>query len=628
MSYLKVFLNHGKQYLFWIAYFFTLKVAFLTSNWSETSTHSFTEVLKAFYHGYKLDQSIVCYALIIPIVLSLLSSLIKTNLFNRINRVYTVLMILIITILCTAELNLYPEWKQKLSFKAISYMTRPSEVFHTASWEMLIFGFGFSFLLTAGFLIIYNKFIYDKDAVKWRNPIVSILLFVVILGLQIVGLRGGFQPIPISQSEAFYSESSFLNNAAMNSIWNLAHSIEKNAKYGVKNPFEFHNKSLTKKTVENLYTIKKDTTIKIFTHEQPNVVIVMLESWAGGMIKSLGGLDGVTPKFEELAAEGLLFDNFYATATLSHQGMVAIYGGFPTTPHVDIINQVEKVQQLPKLTQSFEKVGYNTSFLFGGQLIYGNIKGYILNAGFDKIEEGDDFDETYEQGRLGVHDEGLFRKLLENQNQYKEPFFSGAFTCSTHSPFDYPKGLPWLADIGQHEKFVNSVHYADSVVFDYIQNAKKQPWFKNTVFVFVADHSHPTPISYPSTYSPGYRKVPMLIYGEPLKKELRGTKNHRLMSQADIAATLLAQFDLPYRQFEWSTNVYNPYAEEFVYYGFDDGLGWLRPDSNYFVYQSWDKELSNKGYIQENYTNDSVKTIIRTEGESYLQALYQRYLDY
>jgi phosphoglycerol transferase MdoB-like AlkP superfamily enzyme len=285
------------------------------------------------------------------------------------------------------------------------------------------------------------------------------------------------------------------------------------------------------------------------------------------------------------------------------------------------------VHQLPKLTKSFESEGYGTSFLFGGQLIYGNIKGYILNSGFDKITEGENFEESYAQGRLGVHDEGLFKKLLEQQNSYKEPFLSGAFTGSTHSPFDHPKLAKHLEGGGDYNAFINSVHYADSCLYHYIQEAKKQPWYENTVFIMLADHSHPTPNPFKSSYAPGYRKIPFLIFGEPLKEEFKGVKNHRLMTQSDIAATILGQLDIPYNQFKWSTNVYNPYAKEFVYYGFDDGLGWLSPD-NYFVYQSWDKDLANKGYIDEKYAHPESKDSIRTLGESYLEVLYQEYLDY
>ena len=147
------------------------------------------------------------------------------------------------------------------------------------------------------------------------------------------------------------------------------------------------------------------------------------------------------------------------------------------------------------------------------------------------------------------------------------------------------------------------------------------------MFLLLADHSHPTPTPFKTTYAPGYRKVPFLILGEPLKKEYQGVKNHRLMTQSDIAATILGQLDIPFNQFKWSNNVFNPYVPEYVYYGFDDGLGWLTPN-NYFVYQSWDKELPNKGYIDEEFIEPEKADSIRILGESYLETLYQTYLEY
>ena len=627
MKFYKVLWSHAKQYVFWMLFLMSHRVIFLLFNYRKTSEFSLWEILQSFYYGYKLDQSIASYGLMIPLFLIVFSSVFKTTVLHKINKYYTYAFVTVLSILIVSELNLYAEWSQKLSYKAISYMARPAEVFHTASGYMLIFGFGFAFLLSFGFIKLYDRYFYVQERVEKPNYIVSVLYLGIVGMLLAAGARGGFQPIPISQSQSFYSEHTYLNTTAVNSVWNLAHSIEKNAKYGSANPFMFHDLDEAKKRVHSLYSIEKDTTVKIFDNEKPNVVIIMLESWAGSMIHSLGGRADIAPNFEKLIDEGIFFDNFYATATLSHQGIVAIYGGWPTTPHVDIINQIEKVHQLPKLTKSFENQGYGTSFLFGGQLIYGNIKGYILNSGFDQITEGEDFENSYDQGRLGVHDEGLYTKLLEQQNSYKEPFLSGAFTASTHSPYDHPKMAKEIPGGGEHHAFINSVHYADSCLYNYFEKAKKQDWYDNTVFLLLADHSHPTPVDFGSTYFPEYRKIPFLILGEPLKKKYRGTKNHRLMTQSDLVATILGQLDMPYDQFEWSNNAYNPYVPEYVYYGFDDGLGWLTP-GNSFVYQSWEKNTPNKGRIYQHFDDPEKEDSIRVLGESYLQVLYQTYLDY
>jgi phosphoglycerol transferase MdoB-like AlkP superfamily enzyme len=144
----------------------------------------------------------------------------------------------------------------------------------------------------------------------------------------------------------------------------------------------------------------------------------------------------------------------------------------------------------------------------------------------------------------------------------------------------------------------------------------------------VADHSHPSPREFEHYKVPEYREIPFLIYGEPLKKEYRGKKNNRLMSQYDIPATLLGQLGMEYKQFKWSNNAMNPYAKEYVYYGFDDGLGFMTPDSNYFVYQAWEKDSPNKGYKNIHFDSKAKQDSIMKLGESYLQQLYQDYLDY
>jgi phosphoglycerol transferase MdoB-like AlkP superfamily enzyme len=177
-------------------------------------------------------------------------------------------------------------------------------------------------------------------------------------------------------------------------------------------------------------------------------------------------------------------------------------------------------------------------------------------------------------------------------------------------------------DWGENEKgYINSAYYTDKCLGNYFKEAEKQHWYKNTLFIIVADHSHNSPRNW-HIFSPKYRKIPLLLYGEVIKEEYRGVKWSKLGSQVDLAATVLSQLNMDYSAFKWSKNLFHSGVAEYAYYEVGDGLGWVTPH-NRFVYH---KGLNN--YYEEKYENEEKKQETLKQGKSYLQVLFQEYLDF
>ena len=263
--------------------------------------------------------------------------------------------------------------------------------------------------------------------------------------------------------------------------------------------------------------------------------------------------------------------------------------------------------------------GYHTFYGFGGELSYGNIKSYLTYAGFDEVLEGSDFDDDVPRAKLGVHDEYAFPRLLEEIDQMPAPFFASWFTVSSHAPYDIPTS--YSLDVnGLEVGYVNSVNYTDKYLGLFFENAKKQDWFSNTLFILVSDHGHSSPKKR-NFFEPDYRKIPLLLYGDVLKDTFKGKNIDRIGSQTDIAATLLAQLSMDHSSFKWSKNLLNPDCPEFAYYSFDDGLGWIEPN-NYFAYHH---ELDK--YVSEQYESEVKKEIVIKKGKAYLQVAFQDFLN-
>lgn len=153
---------------------------------------------------------------------------------------------------------------------------------------------------------------------------------------------------------------------------------------------------------------------------------------------SLSGIEGATPNFDKLTKQGLLFTNIYATGGTSEIGNSTVFSGYPALPEIFISMQPDKHRKIPSFNQDLKKWGYNSNYLFSGDLKYGNIGGYFTDHGFDVVEDENDFPKNLNRGKLNYYDEDLFKILIKKMDLTKRPFMHCAFTGSTHSPYDFP----------------------------------------------------------------------------------------------------------------------------------------------------------------------------------------------
>jgi phosphoglycerol transferase MdoB-like AlkP superfamily enzyme len=547
-----------------------------------------------------------------------ISLFINKNFIAKIINIYTYIVLSVVSLLSIGEVGIYPEWRTKINSKALVYLKNPSEVFESISFLNLLALF---FVLVSVMFIaiyVYKKFVEFPEGhnfSKWYSKLVFILLTPLIL---FYFVRGGTKEIPISQSDAWYSDHMIMNDAAVNTTWNFVFNYIKYSSFSGENPFIYFDAEFAQQRVEEMHQVETDTTINILNSAKPNIVYIILESWPATVIESISGDDFITPNFHKLEKEGVLFTNLYASGNRSQQGMVAFFAGFPSLPITTFTNYPEKYSSLPSMVKDLNENGWNSSFYFGGQLRYGNIKSYLMYNQFDKIIELENFDKSIPRGRLGVHDEYLFQRSLNDLKNEKEPFFHVVFTQSSHSPYDQPLQNVIKKDISELP-FINSVYYTDKCLGDFFENAKKQHWYKNTLFVIVADHSHVSHKNYGvNTFE--YRQIPMLIMGDVIKEEFKGTQYDKIASQTDITTTILKQLGLDTSKYRWSKNLFNPYTPEFAYFEMNEGFAWLNPQGQFLYHLGLDRVFRNDfDDSQKHYVDDA---------KAYVQELFQEFLDY
>jgi phosphoglycerol transferase MdoB-like AlkP superfamily enzyme len=442
------------------------------------------------------------------------------------------------------------------------------------------------------------------------------LVFCVFVSSYFLCARGGLQQIPLTINSAYFANNSVVNDLSVNSFYYFGKSLllYNRADGGIEMPdIETSEAEIT---VAKMLSYQKEHSNYILKNNRPNVVFVILEGWSGNVVGCLNDGKGATPHFDQMAKQGLLFNNLQANGGTSDVGNTSILSGNPAIPELFISMQPEKHRQIHCINQDFSEWGYSSSYLFSGDLKYGNIAGYLLDHGFNQVEDEADFPLGLTKGKLNYYDADLFKLLLKRINSHKEPFFQCVFTGSTHSPYDHPKKAKQDFS-GEEADYMNSMIYADNALANFVADCQKENWFKNTLFVFVADHGHPSPNqTNPSTKD--FFSIPFLIWGEPLKNEYRGDKISTLGSQSDIAATLLYQFGGDLSRYPWSKDLLNPNVPQFALHTITRGYGWMTPKGS-MVYH-----FDLKDYVEKSFLIEDEKQEIK-KGHAYLKKLY---LDY
>jgi phosphoglycerol transferase MdoB-like AlkP superfamily enzyme len=610
-----------KHLLFFLAVFALGRLVFLLYNFQEIQSAPILEWFKTFVWALYLDFSTLSYVIILLSILYAIFIFSGNNTVLRIIRFLSAVIVIQYFTIVVSELMIYKEWRTKLSFRAISFLSNISEVFHVVSMSQLLLGLSAVILLSTICIYVQNKW-FLKASVALHQPhfLLSALYTLILFAIVPIGIRGGLQPIPIIQSDVYFSNNNTLNLAAVNSIWNLGQSIWENRHAGSKNPYLFFDNASHARLMAELKDTAPDSSLLVFSNNRPNIVLITLESWSANIIGALNGPDSVALQMSALARKGIRFTKCYSPGRLSDEGHVSILSGFPAQPLTILTSQPQKYHGLSFLAETLKQNGYSTTYMYNGDLSYGNIKSYVMASGFEKIYDKDNVEnKTWKQGRLGYQDNHLFERLSEIIPQCKAPFFVNAFTLTTHNPYDF-EGEKKIKNKGEFSDYLSSIVYVDSVIGKFIEMAKKQSWYSNTVFVFLSDHSHPTP-SNSNHFLAGDRRMVAFMFGDAIKKEYCGKTVNYPVNQQDFASTIVKQLGIA-SPFKYGKDVFNPYAPHYAYFSFDHGFGFVQ-DSGAYVY-----DLRDKKVIESTFKNPRLALKADSLGRAYLQSIFTDYLSY
>ena len=528
---------------------------------------------------------------------------------------YTILILIFISLLLLIDAGLYQAWGVRLDTSLLPYLNTPTLMISSASYFQLLSGIFSWLLISFVFIKLFQK-IYKTSSVKITfGRWLEIPLFLLITVTLIIPIRGGFQTIPINQSNVYFSDQMFANHASINFIWNFFNTITHNP--DGENPYVYFDDevalNIIKKTKSKLLKADTDTILNTTT---PNIILILWESLPAKIVGSLGGEPDVTPNLNSLSQEGILFTNFYANGDRTDKGIPAVLSGYYPPPVKRIMRMPNKTRSLPMLPKELEKLGYNTSFYYGGDLNFGNMNTYLRNAGINKIIDGSEFDKKNWNSKWGAYDDVFMKRFAKDlSTKQEEPFFKIALTLTSHEPYEI-KGAYKFGKDTEDNKFRSAHTYTDEVIGNFIAFAKQQDWYKNTVIVIMSDHGHSSPKHEGPYFSPKKFRIPMLWLGGAINPNIQ--KVHTFSSQVDFSYTLLELLKGNNKDFVFSKNIFNNADEQFAHYTFNKGYGTLRKNG-VFVYDF----VSNKTILNEGKNTSQLDSL----GKAITQNAYQDFLD-
>ncbi|MEO8644387.1 sulfatase-like hydrolase/transferase [Pseudomonas sp.] len=287
------------------------------------------------------------------------------------------------------------------------------------------------------------------------------------------------------------------------------------------------------------------------TVRKPNIVLVTIESFSAKYMGSNGDKRNLTPNLDALRKQSLYFNNFYATGTRTDRGLEAITLAIPPTPGRSIVKRVGRESGFASLGQQLTAVGYDSVFVYGGRGYFDNMNAFFSGNGYRVVDQTSvEESEIHFKNAWGMADEDLYKqalKLADADYAKQQPFLLQLMTTSNHRPYTYPDNR---IDIKSGNGRDGAVKYTDYAIGQFLEQARQKPWFDNTIFVFVADHT---------AGSAGMEDLPISNYQIPLfiyaPKLIDARETAQLASQIDLAPTLLGLLNLDYQSTFFGRNL-------------------------------------------------------------------------
>lgn len=529
-----------------IACFTILRIGMLVA-FSESSLPGIWEWIVVLWTGFRFDVLVtLCSAFPQLVFLSLIQNPRKMGRFvQTCLEVQWISGYIVLLTVLISEWLFFDEFRSRLNYIAFEYLVYPTEVCCNI-WESYQTGKLITVVAIIGvavYAFIRERYLHrlsDTLPAKQRGMIV-----LATAGL-ILGLGSS-----TSMSSSQVTNDRTANECAANGIYSFVY-------YAWTCRFHFDDFYQTTTTADAIarsrVTVQAEGTDFILNSAHPldrfvttnreqrnvNVVLILEESLGSNFIGALGDDRGLSPEFDKLCKEGLLFDNWYATGNRTARALEAVTTSLPPLPTESILKR-DHSTNIFTLADVLAARGYERMFVTGGRGLFDGVRSFMTSNGFNHFVEQSDFNDPTFTNAWGVSDEDMFHRAVEEMDNFhhrKKPFFATLLTVSNHRPFTYPSGRISNGEQSRED----AVRYADWAIGDFFRSVREKPYYKNTIFVVMGDHGARV---YGSQLFPvdSYR-VPVLVI-DPSRTS--SSRCNTLASSLDVAPTIMGLLGGNYR---------------------------------------------------------------------------------
>lgn len=528
----------------------------------------------AYRHGFVSDAIVASYLTAIPLIIGALATFIGRFPLLTVLGVYNVLIALAIGLIATSDALLYGFWKYKLDASVFAYLRSIRGATASVSTIYLV-------TAVAGWLLVSATYFAAAQGVcalvlhacpapavtsGWGYAAVALMLIAAVAGLFVI-IRG-LKIRPNNPSVVYFSPEPYLNHLALNPAYNLIYSLTTNTDF--KSQFREMSDEECRAITAPLFPVSGTPHTRILRTQRPNIMMVVWESFGAEFMGELGGMPDVTPCADALAREGVLFTDCVAGSFRTDRGLVCLLSGYLGQPTTSIIRYTRKLPSLPGLPRTIAAAGYETVAIHGGDLTIMHKSDYYLASGHRRLVAQRDMPSGLHEGKWGIHDGDMMDFAADEAGRLTsggKPWMITLQTLSSHEPFEVPYAR--LAD-----PVANSFAYTDASLGRMVERLKASGAWDNMVLIVVADHGLNSDRS--AADRRNYAHIPLIMAGGAVDGPRR---IDTLMSQTDIAATLLGQMDLDHSDFTFSRDILaDTYTRPMGFHTYNNGFLIVTPE--------------------------------------------------
>jgi phosphoglycerol transferase MdoB-like AlkP superfamily enzyme len=617
-----------KLYFLNLFLFLCIRVLFYYVNKSsDVNTVSFTEKLMAFRMGLEFDTAVFCWISYFPVLIWFITAITKKNKLYAVGFYGFLILQLIYHLVSIADIPFFKQFGTHLNKTAFLWSESPSFAVGVIFGSFGYWGYFLIYFPVIVILIYVSKKYFNQFIAQLHNDLnlkwsYSVIIFIFLSCLITLGARGRVSDRSgLHEGLSIVSQNNFINQIAINANYTFWKTVlyNKNKKDYVV-PQNINEQIAFTRNYLNIKTpfkpnINREIIDTSHNKKNYNIVVVVMESMC---LFKMGYYNGknLTPQLDKLNKESLFFNNFFSSGIHTFNGLFSTTSGYLSIYDEKCMKSYTKAS-FNGLGSLLYEQGYETYFYTTHDPHFDNMEGFFKLNKFEHSISEYNFDHSQSESSLGVPDHVLLDKLIETTNNRKsnKPFLSVLMTASDHGPWRIPKNIAFKPNGKTPQD--NCTMYADWSIGQFIEDAKKQSWYDNTVFIFLGDHGLSMGHTYEMPLS--FNHIPCIIHQPKLFK---ADTISSPCYQPDIPATVMGIIGANYTNQTFGINILKE-QHPYVVFSADDKIGCV--DNNGYYYY---KTLANGETYLRKYKNlDPVnyKTPLKQKADNMEKNMMQIY---